>query len=434
VARTRGAVTLARIALVAFLALAAAPAPLDAQVPAALPEAREQARRLVVMVDGRFEDEATRGAGIVIGTWGDRLYLATAYHVVRRDGAVARDVTVRLLTVPGQRFPATVLEHADRWLDLAVLSVVGERGQPPGIAGIPFASLGAPRELKLGDPLFAVGNPLGTAWGDNLTPYLFRKSDGDQFAFEALSIQVGHSGGGVFDRGWRLVGMVVRDEPPDAVALSIERIVGRLADWGYPIALTVPPATGTGATGTSATGTGAPADGSGSSAQTPPFTRPSQPSTGAPAGPAGDDLRARVVTALKARQIEGLAVDLEDDTTVSLAGAISDPQIVRTAISTARSVRGVRSVTYRFAVRGRQDGRPPAGPSIAPDVLRARVQHNLAQSRIPAVQIAVSPALGVHLSGTVASDIDLVRVISVARSAGARAITYEIDVVGRQGR
>jgi hypothetical protein len=97
-------------------------------------------------------------------------------------------------------------------------------------------------------------------------------------------------------------------------------------------------------------------------------------------------------------------------------------------------VRGVRSVTYRFAVRGRQDGRPPAGPSIAPDVLRARVQHNLAQSRIPAVQIAVSPALGVHLSGTVASDIDLVRVISVARSAGARAITYEIDVVGRQGR
>jgi hypothetical protein len=411
---------LARIALVVLGGLAGAPAGVDAQAPVP-PDPREQARRLVVMVDGRFDDEATRGAGLVIGTRGDRLYVATAYHVVRRDGAIARDVTVRLLSVPGQRLVATVLEHADRVLDLAVLSVAGERGQPPSTAGIPFASLGVPRELKLGDPLFAVGHPLGTAWGDNLTPYLFRKSDGDQLVFEALSIQVGHSGGGLFDQRWRLVGMVVRDEPPNAVALSIERIVGRLADWGYPIALAVPPASA---------GAGGPGDRP-SGATTPP---PRPPVAGPSGAVAADDLRARVETALKARQIEGLAIAVEDDTTIGLSGTVDDPNLVRNALGTVRAVRGVRVIAYRFFVRGRQDIRPPGGPSIAPDVLRARVQHNLSQSRISTVRAAVSPALGVHLTGTVGTDIDLLRAIGVARSAGARGLSYEIDVVGRLGR
>ena len=195
------------------------------------------AEHIVVMVRSRFDTEEQWGAGLVVGARAGRLYIVTANHVVRRGGTVA-DVTVSLRNLPGEWHPARVLDHADRQLDLAVLAVVDQPGQPLGGAPVAFAILGSPETLKVGDDLHAIGNPLGRPWHVNLSPFKYRRSDGDRLSFEAPLVQKGHSGGGVFDPSWRLMGMLIRDEPPDGVAVSISRLVAQLKDWGYPVDLT----------------------------------------------------------------------------------------------------------------------------------------------------------------------------------------------------
>jgi hypothetical protein len=214
-----------------LIGLTFAPSLVGAQMPG-----QEEAERVVVMVRARFDAEEQWGAGLVVGARAGRLYVVTANHVVRR-GATVANVTVSLRTLPGEWHPARVLDHADRQLDVAMLALIGQPGQP--LAGDPFPSaiLGSPETLKVGDDLRAIGNPLGSAWHVNLSPFKYRKTDGDRFSFEAPLVQKGHSGGGVFDPGWRLIGMLIRDEPPDGVAISISRLVAQVKDWGYPMDL-----------------------------------------------------------------------------------------------------------------------------------------------------------------------------------------------------
>ena len=226
----RHGLTLAKL----LIGLVFAPGPVAAQM-----SGQAEAEHIVVMVRARFDTEEQWGAGLVVGARAGRLYIVTANHVVRRAATVAH-VTVSLRTLPGEWHPARVLDHADRHLDVAMLVVVGQPGQPIAGGPLPFAILGSPETLNVGDDLRAIGNPLGSAWHVNLTPFKYRKADGDRFSFEAPLVQKGHSGGGVFGPGWRLMGMLVHDEPPDGVAVSISRLVARLKDWGYPVDLTKP--------------------------------------------------------------------------------------------------------------------------------------------------------------------------------------------------
>jgi Trypsin-like peptidase domain/BON domain len=387
---------------------------------AAQPAGLESAQSVVVMVQGQIEAETVLGAGLVVGARAGRLYVATANHVVRRGAAVARELTVNLRTLPGERLPARVLEHADRRLDLAVLAVQGERGQPVSLDGITLGILGSPGELTLGDNLHAIGNPLGSAWQVNLNPFRYRRSDGDQFRFEALSIQPGHSGGGVFDQQWRLVGMVVQDEPPDGVALSIARIVALLKEWGYPVALT-------------------PARPSSPVIARPEPARetPRPPTPGGQTQSASlEEVRRQILTALKANRIEGLTVEVDPQLDVALAGALPDLAAVRTALRAPREVRGVRSVSYNLLVKGSQEtgARARPGPPLAPDVLQAKILHSLNRSRVAGVRVEVDPALNVHLSGTVADTRELGSALSAVTAERPRSLKYEIAVVGRDGR
>lgn len=379
---------------------------------AAQPAGLARAESVVVMIRGQLDGEEVLGAGLVVGARAGRLYVVTAAHVVRRGGAMAQDVTVSLRALPGERLPARVLEHADRRLDLAVLAVTGERGQAASAEGVTLALLGAPGELRLGDALHAIGNPLGNAWHVNLSPYRYRSGDGDNFRFEALSIQRGHSGGGVFDQDWRLVGMVVRDEPPDGVALSIARILALLREWGYPVGL-------------------APAR---PAVATPARPEPARPGgTGAGASPA--DVRQQVLTALRAHRIEGLTVEVDAQLNVALAGTLADLQTVRTALRAPREVRGVRGVSYHLLARGQEaGGRARPGAPAAPDVVQARIQHALNRARLAGVQAEVDGALNVRLSGTVADARELGSALAAVTAERPRSLAYEIAVVGRDGR
>jgi len=147
---------------------------------AAQPGGQEQAESMVVMVRSRFNTEEQWGAGLVVGKRSGRVYIATANHVVRR-GATVGDVTVGFRTLPGEWHPAKVLADADRQLDVAMLAVVNQPGQSLGGGLLLPAILGSPETLKVGDDLRAIGQPLGKAWHVNLSPFKYRKADGDLF-------------------------------------------------------------------------------------------------------------------------------------------------------------------------------------------------------------------------------------------------------------
>jgi hypothetical protein len=232
--RRRPASTLLRLLL---LGVAAAGHP----VLAGAADDVERAKELVVTVTGRLEGAETSGAGIIVGSRADRLYIVTARHVVRRGAQAAGQLRVGLKTLPGESFEAALQIHEEPGLDLAVLRVseVGRHQIPVG--SLPFDRLGDPGSLRRGMNVFPVGNPKGLAWQTSVTPDRIRSDvAGDLIDFESSFIREGHSGGGLFTERGELVGMVVADQPPYGRALSIARIIRALQDWHYPVDLTRP--------------------------------------------------------------------------------------------------------------------------------------------------------------------------------------------------
>lgn len=212
-------------------------------------EPEEEAKEMIVMVRGTLGGTPTFGAGIIVGSRSDRLYIATANHVVRKGLNDAEDLRVELRSLPGEAIEANLLEHADESLDLAVLNVPGLSERHISVEGLPFDLLGDPDGLERGDPVFHVGNPNGTRWRSNVTPDAVSLVVGTEIRFESYSVAPGSSGGGLFDQWWNLVGLVRADQPPDAVAIPIDIVLQRLEGWGYPVDLAPSPRTGEGEPG-----------------------------------------------------------------------------------------------------------------------------------------------------------------------------------------
>lgn len=196
----------------------------------------ERAKPLIVMI-GHPDCAGIVGAGIVVGAKSDRLYIATADHVVRCKGRRLDTVEVRFRSLPGERITAKVLEDLDRGLDLTVLSVVGVRQHGIQVDDIPFGLLGDAEALSHGDEVFMMGNPQGRIWDINVRPALVKEVTPDRVRFETVLVAKGHSGGGLFTGQWELVGMIIEDEPPNPRAVPIDRVIRRLRQWGYPVQL-----------------------------------------------------------------------------------------------------------------------------------------------------------------------------------------------------
>lgn len=197
-----------------------------------------EAKQLIVMIDGEIQGRQAIGAGIIIGSGADRLYIATANHVVRQGPKKLEQVRVRLKFLPGQKIEAEVLSDFDRDLDLAVLSVKGVQALAIPLEKIPFQLLGAAAGLKRGDEVFTIGYPRGKPWQVNVRPDLIAERIGDNLAFESQLVANGHSGGGLFDKDWNLVGMITADQPPNGVAVRIDRVLEQMKRWDYPVKLT----------------------------------------------------------------------------------------------------------------------------------------------------------------------------------------------------
>jgi hypothetical protein len=194
----------------------------------------QNARKAVVFIQGQIDGDTVFGGGIIFSKADDRLYIATANHVVRRGAAEATNLRVRLYSLPGEEFEATILRDQDSQMDLAVLRVIDRQREIPNTV-MDFNILGDAPSLKRGDAVFPIGHPEGRRWSVPVNADRVDQNLTSEVSFQSTYVRKGNSGGALFDDKWRLVGMVVRDEPPDATAISATSVSRKLASWGYTV-------------------------------------------------------------------------------------------------------------------------------------------------------------------------------------------------------
>ncbi len=178
----------------------------DAETPAADVAARVYQAILpslvIVQTDNPRQEKAFGiGSGVVIN--GDAEVL-TSFHVV--DGSTM----IELMFADGTRSPAAV-SNADPARDIAVLT-------PAALPQVVLpATIGSSSALRVGDEVFAVGNPLGLvgSLSAGVVSGLNRESTppGRQEALEGLiqfdaAVNPGSSGGPLLDRRGQVVGIV----------------------------------------------------------------------------------------------------------------------------------------------------------------------------------------------------------------------------------
>lgn len=136
------------------------------------------------------------GSGVLFAANG---YIITNHHVIED----ATEIAVRLRD--GTQLSATLI-GSDSEGDIAVIKADKD---------LPFASFGSSADLKVGQPVVVIGNPLGTLGGtvtDGIVSALDRELTVEGTKMKLLqtnaSINSGNSGGGMFDMDGRLIGIV----------------------------------------------------------------------------------------------------------------------------------------------------------------------------------------------------------------------------------
>lgn len=150
-------------------------------------------------VSSWFQEYVTEGAGSGVVLTADG-YIATNHHVI--SGASA----VRVRLSDGQTY-AAALVGTDSKTDIAVLKI--------DASGLTAAKLADSSSARVGDFVFAVGNPLGELGGTVTEGIISAKDreitiDGQAMTLLQTSAAVnpGNSGGGLFNLDGELVGLV----------------------------------------------------------------------------------------------------------------------------------------------------------------------------------------------------------------------------------
>jgi S1-C subfamily serine protease len=188
----------------------------------------EASKQLVVMITCGQES----GAGIIVGSKNDRIYLITAKHVIPPN----HSVVVEFFGMPGDKFTAERIGTVPE-LDLGVLFIPDTASKHIDAAHLPFERLGASAQLVPGSKVGAIGYGSGNPWDSNPPGVFYDIADivGEQVLFRSLYVSYGYSGGGLFDANWKLVGMITKDQPPTSTAISIDRIFASLAKLHCPV-------------------------------------------------------------------------------------------------------------------------------------------------------------------------------------------------------
>ncbi|WP_077215187.1 S1C family serine protease [Bacillus dakarensis] len=100
-------------------------------------------------------EEAGTGSGVIYKKEGNKAFVVTNHHVI--EGANTIEITL----ANGTKIPAT-LRGSDIWTDLAVLEVDGSEIET-------IAEFGDSDALRTGEPVIAIGNPLGPTFSGSVT-------------------------------------------------------------------------------------------------------------------------------------------------------------------------------------------------------------------------------------------------------------------------
>jgi len=133
-------------------------------------------------------EESSMGSGVVIG----KELVATNCHVVRKA------TRLRVISQSGELVGQWVRQDPLR--DICILAVAG--------LAAPQVSLRRSETLVVGEPVFAVGNPLGfgLAVSSGLVSVIDEREQPPQL-IASVAMSPGSSGGGLFDRAGQLVGI-----------------------------------------------------------------------------------------------------------------------------------------------------------------------------------------------------------------------------------
>jgi S1-C subfamily serine protease len=153
------------------------------------------------------------GSGFI---WDERGTIITNYHVIA--GAVA----ARIRLNDGRDYPATLV-GANQSHDLAVLRINVPSNPPPPLP------IGESHDLRVGQRVYAIGNPFGLDWTltTGIVSALDRALDEDQgHTIEHLiqtdaAINPGNSGGPLLDSAGRVIGMSTAIYSPSGASAGI---------------------------------------------------------------------------------------------------------------------------------------------------------------------------------------------------------------------
>ena len=152
------------------------------QISDALGELTREIARSVVLVRGSM---GSSGSGVI---WDRPGLVLTNHHVVPGQRA-------ELTVAGGRRLKARVIRRAPA-LDLAALEVEGDPGQG--------AQIGDSDELRVGDLVVAVGNPMGERNAPSLG---ILASAADDVLRLSITLRPGNSGGALVDARGQVVGI-----------------------------------------------------------------------------------------------------------------------------------------------------------------------------------------------------------------------------------
>ncbi|WP_277613978.1 S1C family serine protease [Neobacillus muris] len=175
--------------------------------------------------DTGTEQEAGTGSGVIYKKEGGKAFVVTNHHVI--EGASKLEVSL----TDGTKVPAKLL-GSDMWTDLAVLSIEDTHVKK-------VAEFGNSDSLKMGEPVMAIGNPLGPTFSGSVTQGIISglkrtipvdiNQDGvidwqsDVLQTDA-AINPGNSGGALINMAGQVVGinsMKISQEAVEGIGLSI---------------------------------------------------------------------------------------------------------------------------------------------------------------------------------------------------------------------
>ncbi len=208
---------------------------------AELSQASDKAKRLIVRITG----DVNEGSGIVFAVDGTSVYGFTAKHVLFK-GKVLKGLKARFrMATWNQAFPieGTNFHHRQ---DLAVFKVdVAALDLSPREITLAFGldQLGTTGNLDPGNEIYTIGHAMGGAWIDSKEPGHFIGMEAFAVPSQRDTLKLehfcppGHSGGGVFDADWRLIGMIFDNQEPFCRGLRIETVLSVLKDWKLDVQL-----------------------------------------------------------------------------------------------------------------------------------------------------------------------------------------------------